>query len=71
MKPQHSDFEAISWRDRPLPDLSREELLEALYYAYRSIGMLRAERDFLQDQLVRERTTKESKWKPKTQPSSL
>lgn len=61
MKPSHSDFEAISWRDRPLPDLDKEGLLEALFYAYRSIGMLRAERDFLQEQLVRLRTTKSAK----------
>jgi hypothetical protein len=61
MKPSHSDFEAISWRDRPITDLDKEGLLEALYYAYRSIGMLRAERDFLQEQLVRTKSAKSRK----------
>lgn len=34
-------YEAISWRDRLITTLDREDLLEALYEAYRQIQTLK------------------------------
>lgn len=41
-----ADF--ISWRDKPITDCTREELLEALVGAFRRINQLRDERDQLE-----------------------
>jgi hypothetical protein len=60
-KPSHSDYEAISWRDRPITDLDKEGLLEALYYARKRITMLQEERDYLQGQLNRAKSAKSRK----------
>lgn len=37
--------EAISYRDRPITTLTREELLDALVHAYNRLGQLKDERE--------------------------